>query len=134
MDGDDDEHVTELPPRAFSARGQLTLHYANERTLLAWIRTATALMGFGYAVARFALFLEERADPSAPHRDVVTHAGGIVMTLAGLAALVIAVVRFRSNRRVIERGGPPEHRATYVYAFAAVIGVTGLGLVVLLLI
>ncbi len=32
---------------------------AAERTLLAWIRTGLALMGFGFVVARFGLFLQE---------------------------------------------------------------------------
>ena len=33
-------------------------YLAAERTLLAWIRTGLALMGFGFVVARFGLFLE----------------------------------------------------------------------------
>ena len=32
---------------------------AAERTFLAWIRTGLALMGFGFVVARFGLFLRE---------------------------------------------------------------------------
>ena len=32
---------------------------AAERTLLAWVRTGIALMGFGFVVARFGLFLRE---------------------------------------------------------------------------
>jgi putative membrane protein len=34
-------------------------YLAAERTLLAWIRTGLALMGFGFVLARFALFLGE---------------------------------------------------------------------------
>lgn len=34
---------------------------AGERTLLAWIRTGLALMGFGFVVARFGMFLRELA-------------------------------------------------------------------------
>jgi putative membrane protein len=34
---------------------------AAERTLLAWVRTGLALMGFGFVVARFGLFLHEVA-------------------------------------------------------------------------
>ena len=45
-------------------------HLANERTLLAWVRTAVALMGLGFVVARFGLFLRqlalERAAPPEP--------------------------------------------------------------------
>jgi putative membrane protein len=32
---------------------------AAERTFLAWIRTGIALMGFGFVVARFGIFLQE---------------------------------------------------------------------------
>jgi putative membrane protein len=35
--------------------------WAAERTLLAWIRTGLAMMGFGFLVARFGLFLRELA-------------------------------------------------------------------------
>jgi putative membrane protein len=37
------------------------VYFAAERTLLAWIRTGLALMGFGFIVARFGLFLQELA-------------------------------------------------------------------------
>ena len=37
------------------------INFAAERTLLAWIRTGLAMMGFGFVVARFGLFLRELA-------------------------------------------------------------------------
>ena len=37
------------------------VRFAGERTLLAWIRTGLAMMGFGFVVARFGLFLREIA-------------------------------------------------------------------------
>jgi len=37
----------------------LSDYLAAERTLLAWIRTGLALMGFGFVVARFGLFLQQ---------------------------------------------------------------------------
>ena len=40
------------------------VYLAAERTLLAWIRTGLAMMGFGFVVARFGLFLREL--PSSP--------------------------------------------------------------------
>ena len=44
--------TSEPDPRVF---------FAAERTFLAWIRTGLALMGFGFVVARFGLFLREIA-------------------------------------------------------------------------
>jgi Uncharacterized conserved protein len=45
---------------AATAQGvTLSDHLAAERTLLAWIRTGLALMGFGFVVARFGLFLQQ---------------------------------------------------------------------------
>ncbi len=41
-------------------------YLAVERTFLAWIRTGLALMGLGFVVARFGLFLQTlRLNPSA---------------------------------------------------------------------
>ena len=40
-------------------RAQLSDYLAVERTSLAWIRTGLAMMGFGFVVARFGLFLQE---------------------------------------------------------------------------
>jgi uncharacterized protein (DUF302 family)/uncharacterized membrane protein YidH (DUF202 family) len=42
-----------------SQRAGLSDYLAAERTFLAWIRTGLALMGFGFVVARFGLFLQQ---------------------------------------------------------------------------
>ena len=36
-------------------------HVANERTFLAWVRTAIAVMAFGFLVAKLDLFLKVTA-------------------------------------------------------------------------
>jgi putative membrane protein len=48
------------------------VRFAAERTLLAWVRTGVSMMGFGFVVARFGLFLRELAlqerSPVSPQR------------------------------------------------------------------
>jgi putative membrane protein len=47
--------TSQIPPAYHAA----TDYLAAERNFLAWIRTGLALMGFGFVVARFGLFLQE---------------------------------------------------------------------------
>jgi putative membrane protein len=60
---------------------------AAERTFLAWIRTGIALMGFGFVVARFGLFLQELREES--HLPV---APSSAMSLGFGTALIIVGV------------------------------------------
>src|SRR5262252_1972601 len=61
---------------------------AAERTLLAWVRTGLALMGFGFVVARFGLFLRELA---AARGAPLPSAGGLSQWI-GAAMVVLGVV------------------------------------------
>src|SRR2546422_2660968 len=69
-------------------------YLAAERTFLAWIRTGLALMGFGFVVARFGLFLEvmqitrggSAAQPHgfSPWFGVALIAGGVAVNLLSI--------------------------------------------------
>lgn len=80
-----------------------TDHLANERTFLAWIRTAVTIMAFGFVVARFGLLLRELAGPSsvAPPTPI-SQATGVLLVLAGSAILVVAFLRFLATRSDLE--------------------------------
>lgn len=70
---------------------------AAERTLLAWVRTALALMGLGFVVARFGLFLHEIA---AVHGGPARADYGSVWLGAGMVSLGAAVNVFAAVRHV----------------------------------
>jgi putative membrane protein len=66
------------------------VRFAAERTLLAWTRTGLAMMGFGFVVARFGLFLREIA--AAGHEAVQQRSTGWSLWIGvGLIALGVVV-------------------------------------------
>jgi putative membrane protein len=100
--------------------GQFRDHAANERTMLAWIRTGIALMAFGFAIARFGLFLREVAQVGQVHFHGSTGLGsawfGVALVVLGLVTNASATVRYARLRRAITEGRPPDPSPTIVYA------------------
>jgi inner membrane protein YidH len=66
--------------------------FAAERTLLAWQRSAIALMGFGFVVERFGLFLQMVAHQPAPsaQRSFSLVIGVVLLVLGAVVALISA--------------------------------------------
>ncbi|WP_428421704.1 YidH family protein [Methylibium sp.] len=69
--------------------------FAAERTLLAWQRTAIALMGFGFVVERFGLFLRMvTGQPLSLPQRLFSLGLGVGMLSMGAAVCVIAALQF----------------------------------------
>jgi putative membrane protein len=83
-------------------------HSANERTFLAWVRTAIAVMAFGFLVEKFDLFLEVAA-PSLAGRTLSLpgqkfgNLAGLALIVLGTAMVGIAAVRFVRTAKNIDQ-------------------------------
>lgn len=91
--------------------GDLRVFLAGQRTMLAWVRTGVALMGFGFVVARFGIFLREMAlarglDGSAHHGGFSLWAGTGLL-LVGVWVNVLAAVRYARFTKAFKAGRDP---------------------------
>lgn len=83
-------------------------HLANERTFLAWIRTSIAVIGLGFVVSKFTVWLRElsvRLDQPTPtrHSGLSMPLGIALMIFGGLLALT-AAWRYRTVKTAILNG------------------------------
>jgi putative membrane protein len=109
-------------------------HAANERTFLAWVRTAIAVMAFGFVIERFDLFLQLVAPQMAgkqlaPHNQWFANIAGLAFIVLGVAMIVIAGIRFLKTGRDIEAEiNVPSAGERFDLALAALIGLLGVAL------
>ena len=115
-----------------------TNHLANERTFLAWVRTALGLMGLGFVLARMGLFLQQmtlfgghatQRNARSGHEFMVT---GVVFLLFGTALGGWTGWVYESTRRAIEVDRYEPARST-VLALTVVVVMVGMLIVGLVL-
>jgi putative membrane protein len=106
------------------------IQQANERTLLAWLRTGLGLMAFGFLVARAGVWLGQGDRPPVRGEAAVPWVG---IAFAGLGALfsVLAAVEYLRVHRAI-RDGRVIEIGRLAAILAVLVAVLGVGLMVLL--
>lgn len=106
-------------------------HQANERTFLAWLRTSIALIGFGFAIARFGLFMRQlnatlTRQPVAPSHPILnSETLGTSLVILGVVLIAWAAWRYNQVLWQIERGDYRPSRLE-IWMLTAVVMILGL--------
>lgn len=104
-------------------------HQANERTFLAWLRTSIALIGFGFAIARFGLFLRQ-FQAAVTHQNTASpsllssQSVGISLVVVGIILIALAAWRYNQVFWQIERSDYQPNRLM-IWITAGIVMVLG---------
>jgi putative membrane protein len=113
------------------------VYFAAERTFLAWIRTGLGLMGVGFAVSRFGLFLREfSATEHQPLQTSTTHSviTGVSLVSLGVLINVVAVINHLNVTKKLASGTwQPGQASKTAVALAIVLAILGTGMAVYLI-
>jgi putative membrane protein len=98
-------------------------HLAHERTLMAWVRTAISLIGFGFTIYKFFSF-EQGRNLSAAGALLSPRAFGMIMIATGLFALVASTFEHRATMRQMRAdfGIAPRSVSLWVAGIVSVMG------------
>ncbi|NEU80899.1 DUF202 domain-containing protein [Nostoc sp. UIC 10630] len=112
-------------------------HQANERTFLAWLRTSISLIGFGFAIARFGIFLQQLNIAITQQETPVNPLSnsenlGVALVVFGILAVALAAWRYNQVFWQIERADYKPNRII-VWIMTGVVIVLGLFSIPLLL-
>ena len=78
-------------------------HLANERTLLAWIRTSIGIMAFGFVVVKFSLFVKQISLLLGKNATIPQHGYssviGIFLVALGAIILVLSFIKYKRTEK-----------------------------------
>ena len=109
---------------------------AHERTLMAWVRTATSLISFGFTIYKFFQGMHDAEKLPVVHRLFGPREFGIAMISLGVGALILASIQHRAEMKVLadeykQYGPMPRSTAMTVATVVCCFGLVALILVIL---
>lgn len=104
-------------------------HQANERTFLAWLRTSIGLIGFGFAIARFGIFLRQLQGAVTQKQPTInpffnSENLGLSLVLFGISVIALAAWRYNQVFWQIEQGNYRPNRLM-IWITTAVVMILG---------
>jgi putative membrane protein len=112
-----------------------------ERTLMSWVRTATALIGFGFTIFQFFERFNQMPGVEGPRHPGASRLIALGLIGCGTAALIVAITEYRQMLRYLwspefeEIAGVAERQrstpALIVAVLLALVGLVALGSVAL---
>jgi putative membrane protein len=84
------EATTDRPPPDQMTLALERTYLAHERTLMAWTRTATSLITFGFTLYKFFEYLHERGEADRAQKLLGARTFGLLMIGIGVVVLIIA--------------------------------------------
>ena len=107
--------------------------FAAERTLLAWNRSALALMAFGFVLERSGLLLGLYAPEQVPAGGAVAQWLGLAFIGLGVLAALGSIPQYRAVVKTLTPAEiPPDYRLQARVVMNVAVGLLGRGLLVLL--
>lgn len=129
---DDNQRAEE---RATLSLQETQLRLAAEQNLLAWVRTGLSIIGLGFVVAKFGLFLRElaqvtKADDRHLHAATSSWIGSALVALGGVTCVLAGIMHLRLLAQL--RCGGPYPAPRWPQAVSVSFALATLGLAILL--
>ena len=79
----------------------LRTRLALERTIMSWLRTAVALIGFGFAIVQYLNHLQQSPGARSAYLPTAPEYLGLALIVCGVLALVISIWQYRWGLRYL---------------------------------
>lgn len=84
--------------------GWIRTRLSLERTLMSWMRTATALIGFGFAIVQYLNYLRQIPGANPAYLPRAPQFLGLALIAAGVLGLLLSIWQYRWTLRYLGSG------------------------------